>query len=239
MDGDGDVAEHRLDTGGGHDEVRLVVIEGAVANGDELALDVFVDDLDVGDGGLEHRRPVDQAVGLIDQALVVELLEDSLDGARETIIKRKALAGPVHGVADGAHLVLNSSAVLALPLPDLLNEFVAVVVPAGLALGLLKLGLDLGLGRDTRVVRARQPQRGVALHALAADNRVDERVIQGVAHVQLTGDVRRRQYDGIRLGLGLGRRCEVARLHPAFVEVRFDRLRIPGLGQRVGAVGTN
>ena len=50
--GNSDVAQHGFHTGGGHDEVRFIVIERAIADGDQLALDVLVHDLDIGDGGL-------------------------------------------------------------------------------------------------------------------------------------------------------------------------------------------
>ena len=50
--GDRGVAEHRLDPGGGHDDGVVAV---AVADGDQLALDVVVLDLDVGQHAA-HRR---------------------------------------------------------------------------------------------------------------------------------------------------------------------------------------
>ena len=56
---------------------------------------------------------------------------------------------------------------LVLPLPDPLDERLAAEVVAGLAL-LGQLALDDVLGGDAGVVHAGQPQRLVALHALAA-----------------------------------------------------------------------
>ena len=52
VDGNGDVTQHGLHAGGGHDEVRFIVIERAIADGHQLALDVLVHHLDIGDGGL-------------------------------------------------------------------------------------------------------------------------------------------------------------------------------------------
>ena len=239
VDGDGDVAEHRLHAGGGDDDVRLGVIHRAVAEGHQLALDVLVHDLDVGDGGLEHRGPVDQAVRTVDEPAVVELLEDGLHGAGQALVEGEALAGPVDGVTDGAHLVGDGAAVLLLPLPHLGDELLTAVVVAVLALGLLEHRLDLGLGRDTRVVHARQPQHLVALHALAARERVHESVVERVAHVELAGDVRRREDDGVRrlVASRVGR--EMSGVDPALVQPGLHRLRIPGLRQCVCSVLTH
>ena len=52
VDGNGDIAKHGFHTRGGNNEVRLIVIERAITDGDQLALDVLVDDLDIRNGGL-------------------------------------------------------------------------------------------------------------------------------------------------------------------------------------------
>ena len=236
VDGDSDVAKHGFHARGGHDQVRLVVVQRAVADGDEFALDVLVHHLDVRDGRLQHRRPVDQAVIAVHHAAVVELLEDGLHRARQALVEGEALAGPVHGIADRAHLRSDRPAVLLLPLPDAVDELVAPVVVAVLALLRLELGLHLGLGGNARVVHARQPQHLVALHALAAHQGIHQGVVERVTHVQLTGHVRRRQHDRVR-GFVRGRiRREVTGVHPAFVQVAFVGAGLPRLGQFVRAV---
>ena len=72
------VAEHRLGAGRRHDDRRVAV---AVADGDQLAGLVGVVDLDVRQRGEVARAPVDDPFGAVDQAVVVEPLEDRLDGA--------------------------------------------------------------------------------------------------------------------------------------------------------------
>src|SRR5699024_6265039 len=110
-----------------------------------------------------------QAVGLVDHPGIEKLLKDGLNGAREAIVKRKAFARPIDRVSDRLHLGRDGFAVLILPLPDLVDELFAFIIPARLAFGLLQARFDLGLRGNARVVIAWQPQRGVALHALAAD----------------------------------------------------------------------
>ena len=49
----------------------------------ELALDLLHHDLEVGDGGLQPGRPVDQVFAAVDQPFVVESHEDFLDRVRD------------------------------------------------------------------------------------------------------------------------------------------------------------
>lgn len=214
VDGDGGVAEHRLGTGGGDDHG---VVPFAVADGDQLAGVLLVLDLDVGDRGQTPRTPVDDALGAVDQLVVVEPLEDGLDGLGQALVHGEPLAVPVDAVTESAHLAEDLAAVLLLPLPDALDELLAPQVVAGLAL-FGELLLDLVLGGDARVVHAGEPQGLVTLHALTAREGVHEGVLEGVPEVQAAGDVRRRDDDGVRglVALGVGR--EVTTLYPALVQ---------------------
>ena len=229
VDGDGGVAEHRLDPGGGDDDAVLPV---AVADGDQLAVDVLVLDLDVGEHAAHLRRPVDHPLRAVDQPVVVEALEHGEDGAVAALVHREALAAPVDAVAEAAHLGQDRAAVLGLPLPGALDERLAAQLAAVGALGRQR-ALDERVDGDRGVVHARQPQGVVALHAAAADQDVDQRVLEGVADVQAAGDVGRRDDDAERR---LVRRVvggEVARLDPPVVHARLYRARRP-LGRELG-----
>lgn len=215
VNGDGGVTEHRLGAGG-RDHEGLVALP--VLDGDELAVVLLVFDLDVGDGGQTSGAPVDDALGAVDQLVVVELLEDGLDCLRKTLVHGEPLARPVHAVPEPAHLPEDLAAVLFLPLPDALDERLTAEVLPRLAL-LGELLLDLVLRRDTRVVHPRQPQRLEALHALTTRQRVHERVLEGVPQVQRPGDVRRRDDDGVRGLVALRVGGEVTPLDPALVQL--------------------
>ena len=72
------------------------------------------------------------------------------------------------------------------------------------AVGFLALGelaLDDHLGGDAGVVGARLPQHVAAVHPLIAAEHVLQRVVERVAHVQVAGDVGRRNDDAIGLGV--------------------------------------
>ncbi len=210
MNRDGGVAEHGLDPGGGDGD-------RPVRDRHELAVVVEVLDLDVGKRGQAARTPVDDALGAVDQAVVVEPFEDRADGGGEPGVHGEALAAPVDRVAEPTHLTEDLAAVLGLPLPHALDEGLAAEVVARRAL-LGQLALDHVLGRDAGVVHAGQPQRLVTLHAAAANQGVHERVLERVAHVQLAGDVRRWDHDA--KGRLVARRVggEVATLDPLLVQ---------------------
>jgi hypothetical protein len=59
----------------------------------------------------------------------------------------------------------------------------------------VELALDDDLRGDARVIRARLPQRVVTPHAMIARERVHDRLVEAVAHVQCAGDVGRWQQD--------------------------------------------
>jgi hypothetical protein len=122
--GDGGVAEHGFGAGGGDAGEAGAVGEG-IFEVPEVAVDLAVFDLVVGEGGLELGAPVDHVVAAIDEALVVEALEDEADGAREALVHGEALAGPVAGAAERLELADDGGAVVLLPVPDFRQEFFA------------------------------------------------------------------------------------------------------------------
>ncbi|KAG1435026.1 hypothetical protein G6F55_014425 [Rhizopus delemar] len=73
------------------------------------------------------------------------------------------------------------------------------------------------------------PQRVVAAHAVVAHQRVHQGLLEGMAHVQGAGHVRRRQQDGVRLARA--GRLEVAGLLPGRGEGGLDGLRVAAGGE--------
>jgi hypothetical protein len=227
--GHGGVAEHRLGPRGRHHD-RLVTV--AVADRDQLPVVLGVVDLDVGKRRQAARAPVDDPLGAVDQIVVVELLEDRADCHGQALVHREPLAGPVHAVAEAAHLPEDLAAVLLLPGPHLGDELLAGVVVLALALGLGEMPFDQGLRGDASVIHAGQPQRLEALHPLATDDHVHERVAERVPDVQAACDIRRRQHyrEAGLCAVDVG--GEVATLDPALVQRSLDRRRVVLGGQR-------
>ena len=105
MHGDRGVAEHRLGTRRrDHQPVAPVAARRRVGDVVELALDGPRLDLEVGDRGVQRRRPVDHVLAAIDQPLVVEPHEGVAHRAREAGVEREALARPVAAGAEQLEL---------------------------------------------------------------------------------------------------------------------------------------
>ena len=173
---------------------------------------------------LELRVPVDEALVLVDQPLVVEIDEHLEDGLGQPLVHGEALAAPVARGAEALELVDDGAAALGLPRPHLLDELLAAQRAAVGLLPLHQLPLDHHLRGDAGVVRARLPQHVLAAHALEAAQHVLQRVVERVPHVQRARHVGRRDDDAVGLGLGALRAAglEGLGLHPLRVDARFD-----------------
>ena len=85
--------------------------------------------------------------------------------------------------------------------------------------------LDLYLRRNTRMVGAGDPHSIVALHALGTDKDILERVVQRMTHMELTGNIRRRDYDIEGLGGAILARLKITVLLPKGVPFVLKRGR--------------
>ncbi len=248
VNGHAGVAQHGLRPGRGDDDeaARLelgrlaVLVEGdrvliGHAVGQRIgevpigAVDLLLLDLQVRDGRLEMRVPVHQTLVAIDQAVLVQLDEDLADGGVQPFVQGEAFAAPVARRAQATQLAHDGPAGFGLPLPHLLDEGVAAhVAPPRRALG-RQLALDHHLGGDARVVGARQPQHGLALHAVIAGKDVLQRVVQGVADMQAARYVRRRNDDRIGVGGAVSGLCRARGEQAALLPLGVDA-RLGGLG---------
>ena len=111
---------------------------------------------------------------------------------------------------------------LLFPFPHFLGERFATEVVAIHALR-GELAFDHDLRRDPRVIGARNPRSVFAAHARVAHACIHHGLVEGVAHVQRAGDVRRRQEDAVGLFVGMNAGFAVAALFPQRAPVRFDR----------------
>ena len=218
------VAQHGLGPGGGHDDIAARLALDGVFEMPEVAGLLLILHLRVGEGGGAVGTPVNDAAALVDEALIVHLHKDVADRGGEALVHGEARPGPVAGGAQLLLLLHDSPAVLGLPVPDALQEFVPAQVVAGEALLGAQGLLHLNLGGDARVVGAGDPQRGVALHPLEADEDVLHGAVHGVAHVELAGDVGRRHHDGKGLLVRVPAALKAAVSLPHPVDAAFDLL---------------
>ena len=209
-----------------------VVFDQRIFDMPEMAVLLFVLHFRVGNGGLADRAPVDDAASLIDPALLVHLAEDFRDGLVAALVHGKALAVPVTGGAELLELVDDPSAVLLAPVPAVLQELLAAQVLLVDAL-LFKIVDDLDFRSDGGVIGAGLPEGIVPLHALPADQNVLHRIVQGMAHVELSRDVRRGDDDREGSFGVVHFRVEVLLLLPVFIDPVLNSLRIISLGEHL------
>ena len=173
------------------------------------------------------RAPVDDARRPIDPAPVVELDEGGHHRAVVLRVHREPEPRPVHRRAHQPQLVEDRRA----------DRFVPCVHPRveGPASELFlarpfagQLILDHVLGGDRGVVVAGQEEHLVPGHPLVAGEEVIDGRLEGVPHVQLAGDVRRRKAHRELLPVAVGVGDEQSVRLPARVPAGLDGLRVKG-----------
>ena len=222
------VAEHRLRAGGRDDHVAVAVGE-RIPQVPERAVFLFLQHLEIGDCGQQHRIPVDQPLAAVDHALVVQADEHFGDRLRQALVHRETVARPRDRCPEPTQLVRDRATGFRLPFPDALDEGLTREVGA-LPPFRSELTFDHHLRRDPGVVGARLPQRRIAAHPVVARQGVHHRVLERMPHVQRAGHVRRRNDDAVprtRPGARCGgaARLEPAGALPALVETPLDVLR--------------
>ncbi len=182
-------------------ERRRVERRAVVPRPFERALGLDLHDLEIRDRGLKLGVPVDEPLVLVNEPLAIELDEHLGDRARQALVEREALAAPVAGGAEALELGHDRAAQFRLPRPDPLDERLASHGAAVRLLPLHELALDHHLRGDAGVIDARLPQHVAAVHAPIAAENILKRVVERMAHMQVAGDVRRRNDDAERLRL--------------------------------------
>ena len=161
--------------------------------------------LEIGQGRLVERAPVDDPVVAVDPAPLVEVDEEPHHRADVTLVHREPLPPVVHRGAERAQLLEDRPSRLFEPRPRALDERLAPEVLARLPL-CGELLLDHVLGRDAGVVVPGLEERVEAAHPVPADQDVLDRAVERMPEMELAGHVRRREADrvgGARI-VGLG-----------------------------------
>ena len=197
--GDAGVGQHRLRPDRGHDQVA-VAVGHVVADVVERVLLLLPVDLQVADRRPAARAPVDDPRAAVDQAVVVETDEGLAHRSDVGRVHGEPHPGPVGGDAQALVLGDDAGAVGPVPLLDELLEGGSAELLLGLTL-LRQLPFDDVLGGDRRVVGPGQPEDFVAQHPAVAAVDVLDGAADGVAEVELAGDVGRREHDA-ELGPG-------------------------------------
>ena len=226
MYGDRGVTKHRLRARRCHDDFAGSIREW-VTQMPEVAIELFVLNLDIRNGRHQLWRPVHHPLTEVDITLAVPLAEDIHDGIHVRLVHREAQPAPVVRTAKTLHLANDTVAVLLLPFPDALDKLLTPEVLAGQPFGRDTL-LDNRLRGDASVVGPRKDEDVVAKHPLPAPKRIHNRVIERMADMQRTRDVWWRNRDAVRWppGTQIWLRVKTPCLQPSLINVGFRRMRL-------------
>ena len=231
----GGVPQQGFRTGGGHLQEALAAAE-RIAEVPEVAVHLLHLHLQVAHRRPRSGAPIHQVFPAVDQPLLVQPVEGLHHRRAAAVVEGEALPPPIHGIAEAPQLAHDRAAAFSLPLPGLLQEGPTAQVLFAQPVG-LELPLEDGLHRDRGMVGAGQTQHVLALQALEAHDRVDQGRVEGVAHVQAAGDVRRRDHHRERFTGGGRIGMESPALLPGPLPAGLGAHRVVGLGQGVGHGG--
>ena len=218
---DSGIARDGFRTGGRDLDVFSLFASDRVIEVPEMSDFIFMFDFDVGECCLAARAPVRDAEALIDQAFFIEGNENLTNGTRTDIIHGEAFTGPVAGRAEAADLQTDAVAEFFLPLPYTFQEFFTAEV-IFIETFFSDLLFDLDLRCDAGMIFARQPQDIVALHSLVTDQNILQGIVERMPHVQLAGDIWRRQHDAVRFFFRICFIMEYTMIFPEAIPFLFD-----------------
>ena len=184
------IAGQSFRTGGCNHQAAAFFFNYRVVDVPEMARVVLMLNLDIAQCGVAVYAPVGDTGAFVNQALFKQSAENLANSLGAAFIHSEALTLPVAGNAQMLQLVDNAVAVLLLPFPNAFQELFAAQVITGFAFLFFDNLFNLNLGCQACMVIAGHPQGVVPHHAVPADQDILQGIIQCMAHMQLTGDVR-------------------------------------------------
>ena len=164
----------------------------------QLAVLFLIDYFLITKGGQCFRVPVHHTDTAVNQTFVIQVDKDLEHAFTAFLVHSESRTVPIAGSAQLAELLQDDATVFIGPFPGVLQKLVAGKVCLLDAL-CGKLVHHLGLGSNGSMVGSRHPAGILAFHAGTAYQNILYGIIKHVSHVQHTGDVWRRNDDGVRL----------------------------------------
>ena len=221
MYGHAGVTKHSLGTGGCNRDERLGVILKWVTDVVEIAIHILVINFQIAEGRSAAGAPVDDALVAVDTTLFVKVYEGGANSLGRPRVQGESKTVPISGNAQTAGLLMDDATGLANVTPNSFQELLTAKVMAAGAFG-GQLSLNCPLRRDTGVVGTGQPQGWHSAHPAPANQSVFNGLFQGMAQVQLPGDVGRGHdyHVGLLALYDLG--VEIALVLPVLVDALFN-----------------
>ena len=182
----------------------------------------------IGNRSLAHRTPVDDSGAFIDIAFFIQFHKYFFYRFRTAFIHGKTFPLPVCGGAHLLQLAHNTVSIFLLPLPAMLQKFLASNLILINAFFLQHLD-NLHLSGNCRMVCTRLPQRLIALHSLKTNQNILHRIIQCMPHMKLSRNIRRRHHNGKRFLLRIYFGMKISLVQPLLIQSVFQTFGIIGL----------
>ena len=204
-----------------HNRVSIGVSH-IVAQIEQMALLVAIDNLLGRKHGLCLRVPVHHTQSAVDESLLIEVDKNLEYALRALLVHSECSAIPVAACSKTAQLLEDDATVLVGPVPSMLKELLASKVALLDAL-LGEAVYHLSLSSDRSVVGARYPTSVLSLHTCTTHENVLYSIVEHVAHVQHASHVRRRYNDSVGL-TSVGLAAEELVVKPVLIPFRLHCL---------------
>ena len=188
MNANGGIPEHRFGSRGTERNPfpgRLSrLVDHRIVHRPEVAVDLFLIDFVVRNGGLQKRIPIHQPLATIDQT-VFEHLEERLPyGARTDFVQREPHPPPVTACPNALQLAENPFLVRIFPGPDPLHQGFAADVVASQSLFLEHPFFHDRLRGNPRMIGPWHPQGFIPLHPPPTRQQILQCAVECMPHVQ-------------------------------------------------------
>ena len=177
-----------------------------------------------------HEAIKEHAVAVVLEMRHGMRTKDLLDRLGAAPVHSEALPLPVRGTPQLLQLIDNRAAVFLSPVPAVFQELLPADGQLVNPLFLQGIG-HLDFRGDGRVIRPRLPEGFIALHALVADQNILHGIIQGMTHMQLSGDIGRGHDNGEGLLIPVHLSVKISLILPFLIQADLNPLGIIGLGK--------
>ena len=166
------IARDGLRTGSSDSQVGALFLHYRITEIPQMSRVILMLNLDIRKSGVTVYAPVGNTGTLINQALFEQGAEHLAYSLGAALIHSKALALPITGNAQMLQLVDNTIAVLLLPSPNALQEFLTAQIITSLTLFFFNNLFYLNLGSKTCMVITRHPQGVMSHHTMPTNQNI-------------------------------------------------------------------
>lgn len=141
-------------------KLNLLFVAGNAEH--STARNFLVVDLKATECGIQMSAPIDKAVRSVNKPLIVQTDKGFDSRCGTVLVHGEGFSRPIHGASHEPLGIVDSLMILVLPVPNQLSESIAAEINSGLLLLTPEHIFDNGLGRNTSMIAAGNPESIVA-----------------------------------------------------------------------------